>query len=47
MNIRNFVSWARDGGELVEIERAVDPHLEKLRRSTRPIRNEDQPRPVG
>ncbi len=31
MDARNFVSWARNGGELVEIERAVDPHLELAR----------------
>ena len=31
MDVRNFISWARDGGELVEIECAVDPHLELAR----------------
>ncbi len=31
MDAQNFISWARDGGELVEIERAVDPRLELAR----------------
>ena len=28
MDIRRFVDWARKGGELIEVETAVDPHLE-------------------
>jgi UbiD family decarboxylase len=28
MDLRAFVSWAQESGALVEIERAVDPHLE-------------------
>ena len=31
MDLRAFVSWARETGTLVEIERAVDPHLELAR----------------
>nr|HID12939.1 UbiD family decarboxylase [Anaerolineae bacterium] len=31
MNLRGFVAWAREAGTLVEIERAVDPHLELAR----------------
>ena len=31
MNLRAFVSWSRRSGTLVEIERAVDPHLELAR----------------
>ncbi|MCP4539250.1 MAG: UbiD family decarboxylase [Chloroflexi bacterium] len=31
MNIRNFVEWARETGAMIEIERAVDPHLELAR----------------
>jgi UbiD family decarboxylase len=31
MDTRSFVSWVRDGGGLVEVERAVDPHLELAR----------------
>jgi UbiD family decarboxylase len=31
MEIRDFITWARETGSLVEIERAVDPHLELAR----------------
>ena len=31
MDLRAFVSWAQKSGALVEIERAVDPHLELAR----------------
>jgi len=31
MEIKEFVTWARETGGLVEIERAVDPHLELAR----------------
>ena len=31
MNLRSFVAWAREAGALVEVERAVDPHLELAR----------------
>jgi 2,5-furandicarboxylate decarboxylase 1 len=31
MDLRSFVSWARGTGALVEVERAVDPHLELAR----------------
>jgi UbiD family decarboxylase len=31
MDVRDFVEWARETGALVEIERAVDPHLELAR----------------
>jgi 2,5-furandicarboxylate decarboxylase 1 len=31
MDVRGFVTWAREAGALVEVERAVDPHLELAR----------------
>jgi len=31
MEIREFITWAREAGSLVEIERTVDPHLELAR----------------
>jgi 2,5-furandicarboxylate decarboxylase 1 len=31
MDVRGFLAWAREAGDLVEIERAVDPHLELAR----------------
>ena len=31
MEVREFITWARETGSLVEIERAVDPHLELAR----------------
>jgi len=31
MNVRDFIAWASDADALVEIERAVDPHLELAR----------------
>jgi 2,5-furandicarboxylate decarboxylase 1 len=31
VDVRGFVTWAREAGKLVEIERAVDPHLELAR----------------
>ena len=31
MDVRGFVAWAREAGELVEVERAVNPHLELAR----------------
>jgi UbiD family decarboxylase len=31
MDLRSFVAWARAGDALVEVERAVDPHLELAR----------------
>ncbi len=31
MNLRDFVTWAGEAGTLVEVERAVDPHLELAR----------------
>ncbi len=31
MEIKGFITWARETGSLVEVERAVDPHLELAR----------------
>lgn len=31
MEIKDFITWSREAGNLVEIERAVDPHLELAR----------------
>jgi len=31
VEIKEFITWAREAGSLVEIERAVDPHLELAR----------------
>jgi 2,5-furandicarboxylate decarboxylase 1 len=31
MNLRNFLAWAKETGALLEVERAVDPHLELAR----------------
>jgi len=31
MDLRSFISWARETGVLIEVERAVDPHLELAR----------------
>jgi len=31
VDVRSFVAWARERGELVEVGRAVDPHLELAR----------------
>jgi len=31
VNLRDFVTWAGEAGTLVEVERAVDPHLELAR----------------
>jgi len=31
MDVRSFIAWTRETGGLVEIERAVDPHLELAR----------------
>lgn len=31
MNLRDFITWTRETGDLIEVEREVDPHLELAR----------------